>query len=379
VFVRAGAAFHATVTARTFGGAATPSFGGGSNNGTETVDLTRTRVAPTGVGAADGTLGGTTAILRSSFSNGIATVSDLNWSEVGVITLTATNSTFLGNALTTTGATGNIGRFYPDHFDTEVVLSSGLPMPCPTGLTCPTLYDGFVYSGQAFTARVTARNLAGGATQNYDGTLGYARATTLQAWDARGSTTEQDPNGSLANIAVAAATFSASVATTGTPVYTLTSTPTAPTDIYMRATDSDGVTSLRAVSVEGGVKVLSGRVRVSNAYGSERLPLTLFATAQYFTGTGWVNSITDSITSLTLAAKYDVMKNGLKTGETTPAPTGAVTLNAGQRNIVLSPPGGATGVATISPTVPSYLPLTPGTATFGIYKSNSRFIYRREN
>jgi hypothetical protein len=38
------------------------------------------------------------------------------------------------------------------------------------------------------------------------------------------------------------------------------------------------------------------------------------------------------------------------------------------------------GTATVTPTgVPSYLPLTPGVATFGIYKGNNSIIYMREN
>ncbi|MFH0934852.1 MAG: DUF6701 domain-containing protein, partial [Pseudomonadota bacterium] len=155
-----------------------------------------------------------------------------------------------------------------------------------------------------------------------------------------------------------------------------------PTDVFVRAVDSE-TTSLLAVagdSIEGGLKVVSGRIKVSNAYGSELLPLTLQATAQYFGVSGWVNSITDNVTSLTLAANYNVVKNGSTTGTTTPAPTGATILNAGVRNIVLSvPTGGATGAATVSPGVPAYLPLTPGMATFGVYSNRSNYIYRREN
>jgi hypothetical protein len=412
VFAKAGAAFKATVTARAFGGAATPSFGAGSNNATETVNLTRTRVAPVGVGAANGTLGGTTAMLRSSFSNGVATVSDLNWSEVGVITLTATNSTFLGNALTTTGTTGNLGRFYPDHFDTAVTLTSGLPMPCPTGLTCPTLYNGFVYSGQAFTTQVTAKNLAGGTTQNYDGTLGYAKAVTLTAWDALGSIATQNPSGALANNAVAAASFSAGIATTSTPVYTLTTATTAPTDIYLRALDTDNVTSRRAsapgTSVEGGVKVVSGRVKLANAHGSELLPLPMTATVQYYNGTYWATSATDSVTAIIasdFALAFPVAAaNKLAACETALSVTGSSpnfkvnlsapgTGNNGWTDLTLNlgavPTGNrctAVGGAGAASTTAdrAWLQYPAGTnptarATFGVYKGNNEFIYLREN
>jgi hypothetical protein len=98
-----------------------------------------------------------------------------------------------------------------------------------------------------------------------------------------------------------------------------------------------------------------------------------------------VNSLTDSITSLTLAPNYPLVKNGKATVyTTTPAPTGAVTITNGQRAIVLGIPTGgatgtATGTATVNPTAPAYLPVTPGTATFGVYKGNNGYIYRREN
>ena len=188
---------------------------------------------------------------------------------------------------------------------------------------------------------------------------------------------------------MAASTFNAGVATTSTPVYTLASTTTAPTNIFMRATETggDGVTSLRAnnpttTSVEGGVMVVSGRVKVSNAYGSELLPLTLMATAQYYTATGWVNSITDSVTQLVLTY------GGTISTTATLNPASRI-LNLGNLSIKLGAPN-ATGFVTVTPAIdpasPGNPPFTtgsgtiiPGKATFGVYKSNNGFIYRRES
>lgn len=285
----------------------------------------------------------------------------------------------------------SLGRFVPDHFDTVVELTANLPMPCPTGLIpdCPTSYYGFVYSGQPFSVKVIAKNTGGNTTQNYQGF--FAKAVTLSAWDALGSIVTQNPpnppGGSLlTNTAITAAMFGAvtpGVATTSLPVYTLATATTAPTNIYIRAVDADGVTSLRATnptttSVEGGVKVVSGRVKIGNAYGSELLPLPMTATVQYYNGTYWVTSATDNVTSLTLAAIYDVVK-GATTGTTTPSPTGSATVSGGVLNILLGKPTAGPGSATINPGVPSYLPLlTPGLATFGVYKGNNKFIYLRE-
>jgi MSHA biogenesis protein MshQ len=377
--IKAGNDFSATVTALNASGNATPNFGNESPS--EGVTLVPTLVSP--VGGANAALGNG-VIAGASFANGVAAPNNLNWGEVGNITLDAalTSGSYLGSGLDATGSSATVGAFIPDHFDTGIVLVSGVPMACPSGLTCPVsndLQDGFVYSGQAFSVRATARNLGGGTTANYDGALGFSKATTLTAWDARGSATTQNPGGgTLANNSVAAAAFSAGVATTAVPTYTFAAT-TAPTDIYIRAEDTDSVSSRRlidpATSVEGGVKVVSGRIKVSNAYGSELLPLTLTATAQYYTATGWVNSITDSVTNLVLAASYPVGAGS--TAVTLTPSTGD--LSSGKLTIRLGAPG-VTGTATITPTTaPGYLPVTSGTATFGVYKGNNSYIYRRES
>ncbi|ADE12824.1 DUF6701 domain-containing protein [Sideroxydans lithotrophicus] len=291
------------------------------------------------------------------------------------------------------GITANtpvFGRFVPDHFDTAVLPVSGVPMPCPTGQTCPSLYNGFVYAGQTFTTQVIARNQAGVTTQNYAG--GYAKDVTLSAWDALGSTTTQNPaGGTLNNPTVAAASFAAGSATTNTSNYTFAAVATVPTNIYLRAVDTDNVTSLRAVnptttSVEGGVKVASGRIKLSNAYGSELLPLTLMATAQYYTVTGWLNSSTDSVTRLaSINSSYSV---GTGTSNVTVSPVSKV-LSLGSLTINLGAPNAA-GKVTISPTIDPASPgnppfaagtgtIIPGTATFGVYKTKDSYIYRREN
>jgi MSHA biogenesis protein MshQ len=165
--------------------------------------------------------------------------------------------------------------------------------------------------------------------------------------------------------------------------------------------DSDGVTTiydLDTVNVVtgannhtnvGSTEVRYGRIKVSNAYGSELLPLALTATAQYFTSTEWVNSTTDNLTNLTLAATYPLLdKNGVATGSATSASrTPASNFLAGQLSIKLAKPAGGTtltGTATINPTnnpaaASTYLPVTPGTATFGVYKGKNDYIYRRES
>ena len=353
---------------------------------------------------------GTFAPGVTNFTSGTLSSSVATYSEVGAFNLTLQDTDFASVDAADTAAScagyyvcsaaTPVGRFVPDHFDTAVVPTATLPMPCPTGLTCPASYDGFVYSGQPFSIKVSARNTSTCSgiepdvctTQNYQGA--FAKAVTLTAWDAKGGATQNPGSGVLGSNAVASAAFISGVATlTDTPTYTFGTSPTVPTDIYVRAVDTDSVTSLRAIpenSVEGGVKVVSGRVKIGNAYGSELLDLPMSATVQYYDGTNWLTSLTDSVTNLVLSVPTSVSPQ-CKSGcpwTTTPAPVSGQVI-AGVLSFKLSKPaGGGTGSVDVSISAPDYLltgsngaavdPSKPGRATFGVYKGNNQFIYLRE-
>lgn len=393
--IKAGANFNLTATAWA------------GYDGSPKIDLTKV----TASASNNGTLGG--ALGAAAIATGIASSTSMTYSEVGYFnfaingvyddTFTAIDQSAdcavgYSNVLDVNGkygcnfgndaASNYFGRFVPDHFDTAVVLTSGVPMSCATlGLAaCPTLYPGFVYSGQpstagqSFTTQITARNLVGGTTKNYNNTDGYSKAVTLKAWDALGSTTTQNPGpGTLANSSVLASAFSNGVASPANISYSFGTAPMVPTAIYLRAEDTDSVTSLRATpanSVEGGVMVVSGRLKVSNAYGSELLPLSVVASAQYYgAASSWLSNVADTVTTLTFPTTFAV---GTGSTSVTLVPVSGV-LSSGTLTVNLSKPGTA-GVATIAPTTfPAYLPVTSGKATFGIYKTNNNFIYQRES
>ncbi len=288
-----------------------------------------------------------------------------------------------------TGSSG-FGRFIPDHFDTAIVLTAGVPMACPAGLTCPTSYNGFVYSGQPFTTQVTARNLSNTTTLNYDSAPGYSRAVTLSAWDAVGGTNANPGGGALALNTVLATAFSLGVASTNTPSYSFPATPVAPADIYIRAAESfggDGVTSQRgASSVEGGIKVVSGRIKISNTHGSELLPLPATATVQYWNGSNYVTSNTDSLTTFyNTNVVFSNWQKNINTvnypnsGATSVTPASVMFTN-GVGSFKLSAPGaGKNGSVDLTTNAPTYLPSTTGRATFGVYKGKNEFIFLREN
>lgn len=278
-------------------------------------------------------------------------------------------------------------------------------MPCPTGLTCPVSGDsngnGFVYSGLPFSVQVTARNAAGAATVNYNSATTLSKNVTLSAYNAAGGATANPPggNGGLALNTVPASAFSAGVGlVTNTPIYTFTTVPTAPTSIFMRATDTDNVTSLRgASSVEGGILVVSGRMNIASELGSELLPLSIPVTAQYWNGSSYVTSSTDSVSSFLVATSpatstvnFGNYQNNLTTALVTGSPktltlsggVGSFTLTAGPNkngSVDMSIPA-LTGASCLVVPVPlgCYLPSNTARATFGVYSGPSEFIYLRE-
>jgi MSHA biogenesis protein MshQ len=371
-FIRAGHPFSMTVTAVNSSGNATGNYGRESSP--EGVSLTPNN-AVAGMVAAPA-IGGS----FGAFSAGAASGTAFTWGEVGIITLTPAvgDADYLGAGNVTGTTSGNVGRFYPEHFDTVITQVAGVPMACPTGLTCPADYNGFVYSGQEFSVSVTAKNATGATTANYNTTTGFAKSTALSAFGVLGTTTAVSGAGTLGLASVTA--FAAGTLTDATQKYTFTTAETAPSNIYIRADDGEA-TSLRALnpattSVEGGVAVASGRIKVSNAYGSELLPLQLSATAQYYNAGGWLTSTTDSNTNLILLASYPA---GTGTTAVTLTPVSSI-LSAGKLTIKLAKPTNGAGVATISPVAPTYLPVIQGRATFGVYKgSNDVFIYQRES
>lgn len=421
--IKAGSDFSATITA--YNGlatpTATPNFGKENlhltapANVPESVTVSFSKCQPSGTSSSAGTFSAGTL---PAFASGAITPATLNWSEVGNGDLTATlgSGSYLSSGLSASGNTsasgtvcddgtgtaiaGTVGNFVPHHFNTYVIA----PLTtCPTGQTCPVA--GWAYSGQSFTVNVSAANASDAITLNYDGTSNtspnFAKAVTLQAWDAAGSTTTQDPPSAdpatLSSASIAAAAFdqgSTILGTPATPTYTFVTSPTAPTSIYLRAANADA-SSLRAVpatSIEGGVKIVSGRIKIGNAYGSDLLPMPMRATAEFYGGTNWLTSNTDNVTTfnsnLSTSGGNIVVSNlvGMGGAVVINAP-GSAAVTAGVRTFTLSAPG-VPGSVDLSLNAPAYLltgsngaavdPSLPGRATFGIYSGNDAFIYQRE-
>jgi MSHA biogenesis protein MshQ len=235
---------------------------------------------------------------------------------------------------------------------------------------------------------------------NYKGAL--ARAVSLSAWSEQGGSVAASP-GSLATGTVAASSFVAGVATVTTPVYNF---PAAlafshlqprgvawvtPATIYLRAieTANASISSLRSPassSVEGAVRILSGRLYVANIHGSELLPVPVKVSAQYWSGSNWESSSTDGASTVNPVGGV-VLENCLgnlsacnsvaTTANLTLYPQEPKTLVAGSYTFHFRAAGaGRTGSADFRLNNPAWLPSTQGRVRLGV--SRSPLIYLRE-
>ena len=322
--IKAGTAFGTSVTARNSNSVATPNFGRESTP--QSATLAFTRAQPTGTGASNGVFTGS----LGAFSGGTATATNLVWSEVGRADLRATLSggNYLGSGLTATGTTGSagaVGRFIPHHFDVLVTPACG----------------SFSYASQPFSVSITAKNglSTPGTTLNYDGSSStapnFAQTVTLSDAPALGV-------GSFGSTgAVALSAFLAGVATSTTPAYSYTTKLTPEKTLVVRATDADAVSS--SGYAEGSTLLRSGRLRLSNAFGSEKSALAMTVQAQYWGGNAWVPSSSDNCSVLPAASivrsSYLDNKGASTSAWTTSA--SSVAISGGSGTLALSAPSPA--------------------------------------
>jgi hypothetical protein len=364
--------------------------------------------------AVQGTLG--------SPVGGIAT-GQLTYSEVGYVKLTPLMATagldYMGSGTPVPGVARVVGRFYPAYFTTTVTSR----FVCQPSMVCPSGklstgedvgVSGAVYSGQSFTVEVTPYNKAGDPVTQYVGTV------ALSTVDKPG------PNGNPVASTVGALTGASipvppapppgsSTFYSATPVFTLPKPfdPAAPhalgwstpATIYFRAqaqetvltsgggTTTATITSRDAATTTGeedGVRVVTGRMQVSNAFGSELLKLRVPVAVQYWSGSAWDNNIgddTSEIGTVPYTIPFTSCTGKLSTGagasncntnllKTLSVPA---TVTGGVGDVFLAAPGGGntgSGMMSVSKSGQPWLPVTPGKVVFGINKSP--VIYIRE-
>jgi len=330
-----------------------------------------------------------------------------------------------------------VGRFYPDHFDIASAVTPG----CPAG--------GFTYMDQPFTLgyTVTAKSMSRGSpnppgnlplTLYSGGQLYFAAINAGTDWVTRLSSAVTTPltptwiNGSYTQAskpmtftrpttATADATWGpfdaldigVAIDDADSVGYAAT-IPTFSAKTPTQCSNSAGTACRQYASLTGGTttKMRIGRIRLSNAYGSERLNLIIPMALEYWTTNGWQKNSLDTCTPFTNSNFSFSFPSG-----TTTKPNNLVACNTaltftGRASTyvqTLSAPGvGKTGWADISlnlgttsfgaqcvalgsaggPANPLAMPwlqfggisanANPSArATFGIFKSP--MIYRREN
>ena len=421
VFIGAGTAFRATVTSLDADGDATPNYG--RESVPEGVGLAVNLVAPAG-GASPGIA---SAVGFGAFSAGTATGTDFYWPEVGIIRLvpSVADGDYLGAGNVVGAETVDIGRFVPDHF----ALGYNAPFlqtQCASG--------SFTYAGQPFGYAIapvitaTARAATNALTANYTGDFFKIRTADLA------NRSYTSASGLLDSSGVPSAAADPTVTETAPGVATLvfssgsglsfdrTSMPSpfgADIVLSVEIYDEDTVAASSnpatfgasgGISFTDGAEIRYGRLRFTNAVGSELVDLPVPLRAEHFAGAGigFVANVADSCTTnvaLTLAA----FSENLGAGETcildsgSPGASGAGCPTAaplprqfaepplaGDFNLTLAAPGGNNhGSVRIDSVVPSWLRFDwdagvagdespSGHATFGLYDGDPAQIYLRE-
>ncbi|MGJ7918710.1 DUF6701 domain-containing protein [Massilia sp. LXY-6] len=319
-----------------------------------------------------------------------------------------------------------IGRFYPDHFVTDVNANFNcLPaMNCPAVSSDPAKptfpVSGVAYSRQPFSYTVTPY----GVPRNGEPTLlslfqnDSARPVTLTA--AKAPNDAATPaTGSLTAAAMPTSTGptdfpqlkGAASYSTGNPYNPATAVSRsagdwgAPTLVYLRASMTETIlpggsanpviTSRIPAGTwtpqnEDGLLVVAGRLFVPNVFGTDLLRLPVPLAAQYWNASAWAASASDeaglvasAIRPLSNGCRKFFAQDG-KSGACTANPltvAGAVplALTHGKATLMLqAPPRGTVGSVdyTLDSADAPWLPSTQARATFGLYKSP--LIYLRE-
>lgn len=322
-------------------------------------------------------------------------------------------------------AAGPFGRFVPDHFTVAGAVSDA----CAAG--------AFTYMGQSFALSqagvVEARNFADNVTANYAGTYAPGSVT----FGAEEADNGIDMGGSLVFTGTGlplSGTWAAGIFTlTGSATAVTFTRPAIPSGPFeqlsmgLTVTDTDVATVPRVAGADfnpgaiGGaatyksfagspLKMRFGRLKLSNAHGSELLNLPVPIQAQYWNGTAFVPNEADNCTALA-STNFALGNYQRKAGDTwttsptlvntaaiqgrwqvnlskpspTPAGKGSVDLCV---DLGTDPVGGTVCSATASANLPYLQGLwSPGTsynndpkvrATFGVFKGNDEFIYLRE-
>ena len=373
-FAAAGSTFSATIKALLWQSADDANNDGTADAGANLVDNTAAaRFAwPTGLAASSdaayftpasgtlGVLGGSTDIGSASYSGGSVTVSNLTYSEVGSIGLTASATGYLGTSgadvsgvavNASTGIPTRVGRFYPSQF---ALVSSSLTPACSSG--------SFTYMDQpAFGLAyvLEARSSSGTVTTNYRSGSYTVGTVTLHAENADagtdlGSRITGLPSASWTlgqySISSTSATFSRAASADGpydslvlgVSVTDADGAKVASADMTASGTGSCGSSCVaRALNSGGSTKVRFGRLKIGSALGAPQIDLPVPLTTEYWNGHGFVTNRDDACTRLTNTQfSFANFRSPLAACVTSGSPAGAngIVFSSGRATLRLGKP-----------------------------------------
>jgi len=315
---------------------------------------------------------------------------------------------YICSALTT------VGRFVPDHFDLSApTLTNRADLSCtPASL--------FTYMDEPLRAdfTLTAKNASGAVTRNYDS--GISARFDLSQWAKLNLGAQSVEGGTITpNRLVpqtSGGTWVKGVANvTSGFQFARENDPDGPFTLRfgIAPTDDDGVTladydlgidspapARDHAQIGGDTSLRFGRLKLSNAFGTERLDLPVPVEAQYWNGIAFITNGDDSCTALNAA---NVVRMPAGIADLAPGP---IALTGGKGSLVLKPNragsldlavklGSGSGPDQSCPSLGnadganmSYLQghwCDPGfdhdpraRASFGVYKNPGETIYLRE-
>ena len=324
-------------------------------------------------------------------------------------------------------APASIGRFVPDRFELTALAQpvfrtfDALDASCSVPPAGPR--RSFTYVGQPFgyatapSATVVAQNAAGATTTNYRGVLwkltaaGVAQSAAnapvlaLDASQIGAATLTETPDTGTGTLTAAAGDKLAFVRNAASPSAPFTANLALTWDISDASEAGAGQGTIgtaaalvfdgggAGIGFDSGADFRYGRLRLTNANGSQLVPLPVPMEAQYFAGAaGFVTNVADNCTAVATASiGLGTYTGNLAAGET--ALSGGGALTAGRRTLLLSAPGSANDGSVILTanlgathsylqgnwTGAAYDDNPTARATFGTVKGAGEVIYMREN
>jgi predicted acyltransferase (DUF342 family) len=418
VYISAGSDFTITVTAKDSEGDTTPNFG--RENSAVIPSLTHSLFSPN-PGVA-GNLSGN----LSKNSDPAEFTGSFNWSEVGIINLTASIEDYLSPMAATdadvSSTLDNVGRFTPASFSITLP-QNGVFENANASVSADNTHT---YIGQPFSYGTATRpaftlnalNASGGITQNYSGDWSKLIDTGIDFTKPRSDRVKLGSTSVLMPVEYTKATTSLVIPsgngtfnfefTNDSFVYTRDANsrviPFEPTIdlIIVSITDSDSITTsvvnttLTPVAHNtGNTDMRFGRLRMDSAHESDQVKLLIPMRIEIFNEAKTFEIHTDDTTTQITDANLMLLSDDQLS--TTGASTLTIehpTVLSGILDVNLSPPGdGIEGYIDVTPDLSTAganlewlrYDWSNGTnafnenptarATFGIYKGNSVYIY----